>query len=82
MFERMWRDDYLLYCNGGCISTTEIELSVIWYIACADWLFRTSTTDDNVTLPLNSRQVWGYPHKSGQNIKGGLHGDRCNNMYI
>ena len=34
-----------------------------------DWLIRTSTSYAYVTLPTNSRQVWGFPHKSGQNIK-------------
>ena len=33
----MRRDDYLLYSNGCCISRTGIWLSVIWYIAYADW---------------------------------------------
>ena len=48
-----------------CIFITTVKLSVIWYIACEDWLIRTSTTDVHVTLPTNSRQVWRYP----QNIK-------------
>ena len=29
---------------------------------CVDWLTRTATTDVYVTLPNNSRQVWGYLH--------------------
>ena len=45
---------------------TIIYLPVIWYIACADWLVRKSMSDAYVTLPLN---VWGYPYKSGENIK-------------
>ena len=32
-------------------------------------LIRTPMTYAYATLPLNFRQVWGYPHKSGQNIK-------------
>ena len=24
MFERMWREEYVLYCNGGCIIRTGI----------------------------------------------------------
>ena len=34
-----------------------------------EWLITTSTTGAYVILPPNSRQVWGYPHKSGQNMK-------------
>ena len=40
ILERMWRDDYLLYCDMLCIINTRIELSVIWYIGCSDWLVR------------------------------------------
>ena len=58
MLERMWRDDCLLYCNLRCIIGTRIQLSVIWYIACADWLTRTSTTYVYVNLRPNSRQVF------------------------
>ena len=31
----------------------------LWYIASADWLTKTSTTDVHVTLPPNFRQVCG-----------------------
>ena len=47
----------------------DMVISVIWYSACADWGIRTPMTYAYATQPLNFRQVRGYPHKSGQNIK-------------
>ena len=44
----------------------ELNYRLLWYIASADWLIRTSTTDVCVTLPLNFKQVMGYPDISGQ----------------
>ena len=67
MFERMWRDDYLLECSVWYIIKTDIKLSVIWYIACVDWLSMIAMTDVYVTLTPNSSLIWGYPHISGQN---------------
>ena len=69
MLERMWRYDYLFYCNVRYVIKTGISLSVILYIASAYRLLRISTTDVCITLPPNFRQVRGYPHKSGQNIE-------------
>ena len=43
---RMWREDYLIYCYRWYIIRTGRH---IWYIACADWLFRRSMTDAYVT---------------------------------
>ena len=61
----MWRDDFVLYGSVWYIIRTDIELSVIWYIA----LSRIAMTDVYVTLTPNSWQVWGYLHISGQNKK-------------
>ena len=69
MFERTWRDGYLLYCTGWCIIRKEIQWSAIWYIACADWLIWKSMTDICVILPPNFSLVRGYPHISGTNIE-------------
>ena len=69
MFQRMWRDEYLFYCSVSYIIRTDIELSVILYISCVDWLSRIAMIDVYVTLTPNSWQVWGYPHISGQNKK-------------
>ena len=63
----MWRDDYLHYCSLSCIITKDIKLSVIWYIACVDWLSRIAMAD--VTLTPNSWHVWGYPQINDQNKK-------------
>ena len=69
MLERMWRYNYLFYCNVRFVIKSGILLSVILYIASAYRLFRISTTDVCITLPPNFRQARGYPHISGQNIK-------------
>ena len=58
---------FLLH-TGDVLLGREFKKSVIWYITCADW-WLTTTTYAYVALPPNFRQVWGYPNKSGQNIK-------------
>ena len=68
MFERMWRDEYLVHDNVRYIIRTQIQLSFfIWYIECAYFLTKTATTDDVI---LNKfEQVWGFLHISSKNIK-------------
>ena len=64
----MWGGgDYLLDCIVWYIFRTDIKLSVIWYIACVDWLSRIAMTDVYVTVTPNSSQIWGYPYISSQN---------------
>ena len=45
MFERMW--ETITYCTAICEISLEREFKylLLWYIASADWLIKTSTTD-------------------------------------
>ena len=49
-------------CDIGLSLEREFNYLLLWYIAGADWLIRTSTTDICVILPPNFRQVRVYPH--------------------
>ena len=67
MFQRMWRDDYLLYCSVRSIIRSDIQLSVIWYIAYVDW---NRITMKNVYVILTPNlQVLRYSHISDQSKK-------------
>ena len=52
MFQRMWRDDYLLYCNIQYIIVTGIEFP------CVHSHNKTAATYVYATLPPKSKQVW------------------------
>ena len=39
----------------------EFNYLLLWYIACADWLIKTSTIDARVNPPLNYRRFGGTP---------------------
>ena len=42
MFERLWSDDYLLYCSVWCIMKTDIICHMVSHV---DGLNKTATTE-------------------------------------
>ena len=72
------RFDYFIITNAWAYVMCDIQLErkfnylLLWYIANADWLIRTSTTDVCVTIPSHFKQVRGYSHINGQKTPMGL----------